>query len=56
MTGIQTNEAVEFFFQKCDAALSSDLAKLDVGAVPPGIFRYTVQEEWAAFKDDPGNR
>lgn len=46
--GIQSNnEAVEFFYQRCNATLSSALAKANNVVVPPGRFRYVIQEEWA---------
>ena len=47
--GVQmTGDAFKFFTDKCDPPLS-DLAPTDVGAVPPGIFRLAISEEWVAF-------
>ena len=43
-----TGDAFKFFTDKCDPPLS-DLAPTDVGAVPPGIFRLAISEEWVAF-------
>ena len=47
--GVQDTEDVfDFFFKKCGPALS-DLDPAKVGAIPPGIFRRAVGEEWRAF-------
>jgi hypothetical protein len=50
------DEAVAVFRQQCDTELLKDLAKVDVGAIAPGRFRLVVQEEWAVFKTEMGNR
>jgi len=43
-----TGDVFRFFTDKCGPSLS-DLAPTDVGAVPPGIFRLAMSEEWATF-------
>ncbi len=48
--GMQTTaDASDFFFRVCGPPLS-DLAQAKIGAVPPGIFRRVVDEEWRAFE------
>jgi hypothetical protein len=48
--GIQTaEEAVGFFRERCSPpAIDLDPAK--VGAIPPGLLRVTVREEWVSFE------
>jgi hypothetical protein len=67
-----TNEAINFFIETCTPPLSaltnpgaappprpgmlsqSDFA--NVGAVPPGIFRRVIGEEWASFVEETRTR
>jgi hypothetical protein len=51
IAGIQTtNEAVVFLIERCDDVILSDLAGLGSVAVPPGLFRFVVRDEWTAFR------
>jgi hypothetical protein len=58
--GVQnTNAAVNFFDKTCLTDFSrplSDRAPSNLGAVPPGIFRLAIGEEWAAFIKQAGTR
>jgi hypothetical protein len=48
-----SNEAAEFFSQRCYATIANALAEAKNVVVPPGRFRYVIQEEWATFTADP---
>jgi hypothetical protein len=43
-----TDDILDFFFKECGPPLS-DLDPAKVGAIPPGIFRRAVGEEWRAL-------
>jgi hypothetical protein len=50
--GLQmTGDAFKFFTDKCGPPLS-DLAPTNVGAVPPGILRRAISEEWTDFASE----
>jgi hypothetical protein len=42
-----TNDAVNFFIERCSPL--NDLVAANVEAVPPGMFRNAVVDEWTAF-------
>jgi hypothetical protein len=47
--GVQTTgSAINLFIRVCNPPVA-DLDPIKVGAIPPGIFRVTIGEEWAAF-------
>jgi|SRR3954470_15954821 hypothetical protein len=51
----RAREAEEFLHDRCSSVISIELRKAmarGLTAVPPGRFRYTVREEWAAFMAD----
>jgi hypothetical protein len=49
MAGLKdTDDTFDFFFEKCGPPVS-ELDPTRVGAIPPGIFRRAVGEEWRAF-------
>jgi hypothetical protein len=60
-----TRDAEELLLNRCGKTVLNDLfgsivlnerATSKVPAVPPGIFRATVREEWAAFLDGASGR
>src|SRR4051812_46856277 len=49
LVGVRSNnEVAEFFRQRCAATVSDALAE-SKAAVPPGRFRFVIQQEWTAF-------
>ena len=47
--GVQnTSDAVNFLIKTCSPPLS-ELDPTNIGAVPPGMFRRAIGEEWSAF-------
>jgi len=54
--GVQTTgDAVDFFIKTCGPSLS-DLAPENVGAIPPGMLRIAIRDEWAAFIEETHTR
>jgi hypothetical protein len=46
---LATSDAVDFFIKMCGTTLN-DLT--NVGAVPPGLFRVAIRNEWNAFIEE----
>jgi hypothetical protein len=44
-----TRDAEELLLNRCNKTVLDELAKSPAMAVPPGRFRITAREEWAAY-------
>ena len=61
--GVQTtSDAVDFFIKACippvrlSDLVSANAASADLGAVPPGMFRHVIGDEWAALMEEKRTR
>ncbi|MET4425689.1 hypothetical protein [Bradyrhizobium sp. RT3a] len=50
-----SGNAVDYFIKVCSPPIT-DLDPANVGAVPPGIFRVTITEEWDAIAGETRTR
>ena len=44
-------DAEEFFAKRCHDTILGELARSKATVIPPGRFRVTMRDEWAAFLD-----